>query len=131
MLDANPHIRLQVNYVSHALLAVLLLPRLLKTATKNGTLSRVVFVTSGAHFSAGLPSNPLPSHVKTIQALSTLEYSDALRMAKRYTDAKRAPSFLCFYLCIVTSYIVSHERPLHTRSPSTHPDFCSSDRHCS
>lgn len=104
MSHTNLCFRLQVNYVSHALLAVLLLPRLLNTATKNGTLSRVVFVTSGAHFSAGLPSNPLPNHLKTIEALSTLEYSDAIRMAKRYTDAKRMSSV--FFLLSPSTHLL-------------------------
>ena len=79
--------RIQVNHISGALLAILLLSHLLKTAQKNGTISRVVIVSSGTHFIAGIAERSFPNDAKILQTLSTKDFVEK-RIFLQYPDSK-------------------------------------------
>ena len=87
----SPSARVQVNHVAGALLAVLLTPSLLKTAQKNGTVSRIVIVSSGGHFKAELARRNFERNVKILETLSDPEFCAGENvMLQRYFDSKRA-----------------------------------------
>ncbi|KAJ3556542.1 hypothetical protein NM688_g1967 [Phlebia brevispora] len=78
---------LQVNHLSTALLSILLLPNIARTARANGTLSRLVIVASETHFWSKFDDELLdaPSLLRT---LSDKEYCTPQVMERRYPDTK-------------------------------------------
>ena len=60
------YVSLQMNHLSGALLTQLILRRLVKTSEKNGTLSRVITVTSDVHAIENLGKERIPSDVNSL-----------------------------------------------------------------
>ncbi|KAH8079435.1 hypothetical protein BXZ70DRAFT_960958 [Cristinia sonorae] len=73
----------QINHLSSALLTLLLLPHLLKTAQKKGTLARVVAVSSTTYKGVALGHERVPAGSKIIPTLSSDE-----DMTNRYAESK-------------------------------------------
>ncbi|KAF7796917.1 hypothetical protein EIP86_008102 [Pleurotus ostreatoroseus] len=83
---------LQVNHLSTALLSLLLMPNLIHTAQANGTISRMVIVSSDMHYWIKLEEELLDSP-SLLQKLSEKAYCTPEVMEQRYSVTKRA---LCF-----------------------------------
>jgi len=79
---------LQVNHLSGALLVLRLLPTLLKTAEKNGTVSRIVVVSSGTHAWSKFDYSRIPRDASVLETLSSKEFSTPTVMKARYPDSK-------------------------------------------
>ncbi|KAJ3525459.1 hypothetical protein NM688_g8399 [Phlebia brevispora] len=78
---------LQVNHLSTALLSILLLPNLVRTAQKNGTRSRLVIVSSDTHFWTKFNEELLDSP-SILEKLNDKQYCVTGGMAHRYPDTK-------------------------------------------
>ncbi|KAJ3556540.1 hypothetical protein NM688_g1968 [Phlebia brevispora] len=78
---------LQVNHLSTALLSILLLPNLVRTAQQNGTHSRLVIVSSDTHFWTKFDEELLDSP-NILRKLNDKEYCVTQGMAHRYADTK-------------------------------------------
>ncbi|KAJ3553195.1 hypothetical protein NM688_g3744 [Phlebia brevispora] len=78
---------LQVNHLSTALLSILLLPNLVRTARQNGTHSRLVVVSSDFHFLTKLDDELLDAP-NILRKFSDKEYCTPRVMAHRYGDTK-------------------------------------------
>ncbi|KAJ3525458.1 hypothetical protein NM688_g8400 [Phlebia brevispora] len=78
---------LQVNHLSTALLAVLLLPNLVRTAQKHGTHSRLVIVSSDTHYWTKFDEEMLDAP-SILRKLNDREFCTTEVMAHRYYDTK-------------------------------------------
>ncbi|KAG6867790.1 hypothetical protein C0993_011057 [Termitomyces sp. T159_Od127] len=81
---------LQVNCLSLFLLALRLLPIMIKTGIKHSTRPRLVIVTSEVHFWSEIPKNPdglLNGNYNIYKTLSSREYCDK-HLSSRYHDSK-------------------------------------------
>ncbi|KDQ11369.1 hypothetical protein BOTBODRAFT_35450 [Botryobasidium botryosum FD-172 SS1] len=78
---------IQVNHLSTALLSVLLLPTLQKTAQDTNTMPRLVIVSSAMHYWAKLQVKELQQE-DLIKALSSEEFCTAANMKERYQVTK-------------------------------------------
>ncbi|KAG6841195.1 hypothetical protein C0991_000992 [Blastosporella zonata] len=77
---------LQINCLSLFLLALRLLPQMIKTSTEHGTHPRLVIVTSDLHFGSKFPENvPTDDIYKT---MSSPDYCTPAVMTSRYPDSK-------------------------------------------
>ncbi|KAG6899469.1 hypothetical protein C0993_010065 [Termitomyces sp. T159_Od127] len=86
---------LQVNCLSLFLLAMRLLPIMIKTGIDHSTRPRLVIVTSGVHFWSEIPKNPdgiLNSDNNIYKALNSKEYCDK-HLSSRYYDSKLLDTF--------------------------------------
>ncbi|KAJ6590424.1 hypothetical protein DFH09DRAFT_1273944 [Mycena vulgaris] len=77
---------LQVNCLSTHLLALLLLPTMLKTAKEHSTFPRIVVVASGVHFSTTI-EKPLSEDPAMLKTMGGAEYC-AKNMGSRYGQTK-------------------------------------------
>ncbi|KAF8998500.1 hypothetical protein BDQ17DRAFT_1309044 [Cyathus striatus] len=78
---------IQVNNLSLPLLALLLLPQMIKTAETHSTLPRLVVVGSEVHYFAKFKQKVLDSS-NPLKTLSDREYCTSSIMRARYTDSK-------------------------------------------
>ncbi|KAJ7139182.1 short-chain dehydrogenase [Mycena epipterygia] len=79
---------LQVNFLSTSLLALLLLPSMVKTAQAHSTYPRIVVVSSGAHHWVDVEKS-LAEDPAMLQTLSSVEYcSNPKRFESRYPLTK-------------------------------------------
>ena len=85
---------LQINHIATSLLALLLLPALIRTGKENSTNSRLVVVSSDTHMWTKLDEELLDSP-NIIKKLSDEEYCrEPTVMLNRYPDTKRK-SYQC------------------------------------
>ena len=80
---------LQVNHLATALLSLLLMPNLIRTAQAHGTISRMVIVSSDMHYSVKLEEELLDAP-SLLQKLSDKTYCTPEVMEQRYSVTKRA-----------------------------------------
>ncbi|KII95100.1 hypothetical protein PLICRDRAFT_33932 [Plicaturopsis crispa FD-325 SS-3] len=80
---------LQVNHLSTALLSLLLLPIMERTAKAHSTRPRLVFVSSGLHYFSSIPDDVVQSP-KILEKLNDKDYSTSSPkiMKERYTLTK-------------------------------------------
>ncbi|KAK7055879.1 WW domain-containing oxidoreductase [Favolaschia claudopus] len=98
---------LQVNNLSTPLLALLLLPAMVKTAQEHSTVPRIVVVSSDMHYTVSL-SKPLLKDPHLLKTLSSAEYCKSSKiMRERYPLTKL---FNVFFV-----------RALNARLPSSTP----------
>ncbi|KAK7055882.1 WW domain-containing oxidoreductase [Favolaschia claudopus] len=98
---------LQVNHLSTAFLALLLLPTMIKTAQEHSTVPRIVIVDSELHYMATL-SKPLLKDPHLLKTLSSVEYCKSSKvMRDRYALTKLL--------------VVFFVRALNARLPSSTP----------
>ncbi|KAL4252931.1 NAD(P)-binding domain superfamily protein [Abortiporus biennis] len=79
---------IQVNHLSGALLAFLLLPHILRTAEETSSIGRIVFVTSSTHGWVDFSSGNVPSDGDLLRTLSSKEFCNTDAMRKRYPETK-------------------------------------------
>ena len=111
-----------MNHLSGALLTLLLLPRLVKTAQKNGTVSRVVTVTSAVHAIVDLGKDHIPSDAKIFETMATPEYykngiypATKRESSSTFMSAQRAEKGIIEVLNVLFT------RALNTRIPGSVP----------
>ncbi|KII92884.1 hypothetical protein PLICRDRAFT_37683 [Plicaturopsis crispa FD-325 SS-3] len=83
----NWEMTLQVNVISTALLALLLLPTMERTAKAHSTTPRLVIVSSGAHYWATVPDAALQSP-KILDKLNEKKFCTSSVMRNRYNLSK-------------------------------------------
>lgn len=98
---------MQINHLSNALLTLLLLPRLAKTAEEKKGNVRVVIVASETHVWTKLSLADFPDG-KILPSLNDKEITEKLEKVRfRYPDSKRASS------------IFTHHNPTRTQANIT------------
>lgn len=128
---------IQVNHLSGSLLTLLLLPRLLKTAQKNKTVSRAVIVASDTHEWVNLGKDRIPSDANILKTLNSKEYSTPEDMRVRYPTTKRRSTIIFSPPYYTNCHLVLNilfVRALQDRLPkdapiiviSVNPGFCAS-----
>ncbi|KAJ7701185.1 hypothetical protein B0H17DRAFT_1005151 [Mycena rosella] len=78
---------LQINYLASALLALLVLPRMLQTAQDHATTPRIVAVTSGLHYWHTLDKR-LTDDPALLRTLGSAEYCTPAKMSDTYIVTK-------------------------------------------
>ncbi|KIK64244.1 hypothetical protein GYMLUDRAFT_71648 [Collybiopsis luxurians FD-317 M1] len=118
---------LQVNYLSNALLSILLLPNLIQASTTSGVPSRLVFISSDVHYS--LPSRAVDAFRNApniIEAVSRKEYCTSSVMKQRTMLSK-------FFIVAFARELASRLAPSPPSSSppiiisSLNPGFCHSN----
>lgn len=113
---------LQVNNLGTSLLALLLLPQMLKTHQRFGVTPRLVIVASDVHFETSLDETVLRSPHGILAKLNEKEYCSTSVMNRRYKDTK-------LLNVLFARKLASLFRPLD--SPiivnSVNPGFCYSE----
>ncbi|TCD63927.1 hypothetical protein EIP91_004774 [Steccherinum ochraceum] len=114
--------QVQINYLSSALLSLLLVPTMLRTAEKTGRFSRLALVSSRQHFRVSFDADNFPQTRSIVEVLDSEEYSTPENMsAKRYSQTK-------FLNILFTRALQAHlpsDAPLVMTSVC--PAFCVSD----
>ncbi|KAJ7649105.1 hypothetical protein DFH06DRAFT_558007 [Mycena polygramma] len=81
---------LQVNYLATSFAVLLLLPTIVKTAHENGTISRVVVVSSELHYDVVIEKEALANPGNILRTLSSAQYlKQGKRMQNHYSITKR------------------------------------------
>ncbi|KAF9447064.1 NAD(P)-binding protein [Macrolepiota fuliginosa MF-IS2] len=112
---------LQVNNLSSSLLALLLLPRVLKTAKQHGTIPRIVIVSSEVHFWTTFEDKVLDSP-NAFEVLGSKEYCTPQIMKLRYLDTKLLG---VFFARALNSRI--KDQPIIVNT--VNPGFCRTELH--
>lgn len=106
--SANGHEQiLQVNFLSHALLALELLPLLQTTAAKQGSPTRLCFVSSFIHTEHSLTKNPV-GHDESI--IGHLDAPANFKPFERYSDTK----------LLINAFVAALSRRLPLTSSDSH-----------
>ncbi|KAJ7483219.1 hypothetical protein FB451DRAFT_1393347 [Mycena latifolia] len=111
---------LQVNCLSTSLLALLLLPRMVQTATEHGTLPRIVVVSSGAHYYVTL-DKALREDPEMLKTVGSEEYCTPQKMMRRYVLTK----FLNVIFVRALNERLASETPLIINAAN--PGYCYSE----
>ncbi|KAI0093262.1 hypothetical protein BDY19DRAFT_418080 [Irpex rosettiformis] len=110
-----------VNHLSTSLLALLLLPNLVKAAEQHSSTSRLVIVGSETHFWTKFDTDLVNSDVGLLKKLSDKEYCTPQVMSHRYFDSK----LLNILFTRALSRHLSSSTPVATSV--VNPGFCVSD----
>ncbi|CAL1707381.1 unnamed protein product [Somion occarium] len=109
---------LQVNHLSLALLSLLLLPTLARTAQTSSGLSRLVIVSSDTHAWTTFDKDRIPGSV--LETLNDVSFFDA-QAGKSYSDTK-------LLNVLFTRTLANHLSPTaHVLVDTVNPGFCLSD----
>ncbi|KAJ7450968.1 hypothetical protein B0H11DRAFT_2161807 [Mycena galericulata] len=112
---------LQVNHLSTSLLALLLLPSMVNTAVRYGTLPRLVVVSSGAHYWHAV-DKPLRDDPEIVKTMGGAEYCTTPEgMAGRYPITK----LLNIFFVRALNARLSSSTPLIVNTVS--PGYCYSE----
>ncbi|KAJ6537643.1 hypothetical protein B0H19DRAFT_961692 [Mycena capillaripes] len=80
---------LQVNHLATSFAALLLLPAILRTAHENGTVSRIVFVSSELHYDVVIEKEALSKQGSILRTLNSPEFlKPTRRMREQYSITK-------------------------------------------
>ncbi|KAE9405390.1 NAD(P)-binding protein [Gymnopus androsaceus JB14] len=116
---------LQVNYLSNALLAILLLPNLMSASARDASLSRLVLVSSDVHYS--LPSLSDFRNVPNIlEAVNRKEYCTSGIMKRRTMLSKFFVIAFARELASRLTLPVTSDSPKGIIISSVNPGFCRS-----
>ncbi|KAJ7111996.1 short-chain dehydrogenase [Mycena epipterygia] len=116
-------IALQVNCLSSPLLALLLLPSMIKTAHEHSTFPRIVVVSSGMHYWTDIDQN-VSEKPGILQTLGSAEYCTPKAYASRYELTKCMRLLYTFLLGPLTILLILNVffvRALNARLPPATP----------